>query len=163
MRKQGTCNIGLSIGTRRIGIAVIQSTFLQAYKVLTFRGRWSQSKLTCIIDKLAELVLPYGCIVGIKVPQRPYCTQELQEIISVFLELLRRHEIPYRLFTINDLKAHCFPYEKSNKRMLVQCIGTKYQELFFKYQLETSNKHLHYTKLFEATVAAEIVANENVL
>jgi hypothetical protein len=161
MIKPATYNIGLSIGTRSIGVAIIQRHELRSYKVLVFKKPWSKQKLRIILQQLRRILTLPGCFVGIKVPPPAYRSRQLKQLLTAVALQLNKQSAQYKLFTIDDLKAHCFPHQKSNKRALLQCIGKKYPQLYLKYERETQNRHAHYTKLFEATIAAELINSEN--
>jgi hypothetical protein len=162
MTNQHGHKVGISIGTRSTGIALLQHGFLKDYKVLVFKKRWSKEKLSTILKKLSSLVTLPGCMVAVKVPRHVYFSRELKELICAIEQFLKDNDVQYRFLTLSDLKEHCFPDLKANKRALSKCMGTKYPQLFLKYQLETKSKHAYYIKLFEATIAAEIISNKDV-
>lgn len=151
--------IGISLGTRSTGIAIIQNHSLIYWKIITFKEPWSKKKPQIIVTKLMKLISGHPSnTIGIKIPSNAYCSKELHQLIFAFQSKLSEEQKHYQMLSIYDLKAHCFANEKKNKKALVECIGNKYPELYLKYRKEHTNKNLHYTKLFEAIIAAEIVA-----
>jgi Holliday junction resolvasome RuvABC endonuclease subunit len=163
MQKPTHYTIGISLGTRSTGLAIIKNDSLVYWKTISFKQPWSNKKMQTILTKLTQYIDNHSLnVIGIKIPTRPYCSAELLKLSTGFQAVLTAKQRPYRMLTIHDLKKHCFAHEKRNKKALVEMIGNKYPELYLKYQKECTNKNVHYTKLFEAIIAAEIV-HENVI
>lgn len=155
-------NIGLSLGTKSIGIAVLKKQELRDYRVIRFRGIWSQDKKERIIKSILSFIsLRHQYAVGIKVPESTYRSRQLNDLLQGLQKSLEQLKIGFELYTIHDLKAHCFPTQRANKKSLISCVGNKYPQLFHPYKRETRNRHAHYSKLFEATVAAELISSTN--
>ncbi|MDB5226637.1 MAG: hypothetical protein JWN78_830 [Bacteroidota bacterium] len=162
MTESKTCNIGLSVGTRIIGFAVLCAGTLLEYKVLTFKERWSKTKLVLIVSSLKTLLSRYNIAhIGIKTPAPSYCTQTLLQVIKGLQQELTRMERPFCMYTVDDLKGYCLPDMKGNKKSLSEYVGNKYPELFMRHKRESKSKNAHYIKLFEATIAAELSKTEN--
>jgi hypothetical protein len=161
MIKPENYNIGLSIGTRSIGIAIIRHKQLYSYKVWVFKNAWSKLKLKIILGRLQQILKLPACMIAIKTPSPSYRSPQFKQLLKALLISLKNQNIKYELLTIDDLKAHCFPGMKTNKRAMVACIARKYPQLYRRFERESKNRHPHYTKLFEATVAAEIICLEN--
>jgi hypothetical protein len=162
MTNQVGHEIGISLGTRSTGLAVMHLGSLKNYKVIVFKNRWSKQKLMSILKRLGSLITIPGCTVAVKVPPAVYQSKSLQDLTAALAKHFKDHNIRYMLLTIDDLKNHCFPNLKANKKELIDWITNKYPELLFKYQLEKKNRHAYYGKLFEATIAAEIISSKNV-
>lgn len=158
MRKPVPYIIGFSLGTRSVGVTILRKQKLIHWRVHAFRQPWSAKKCQAILRKLHKLIDRYHPhAIGIKIPSDPYCSQQLNRLKATLTTALDSHESPYSFYSITDLKVHCFGKEKCNKKKLVECIGKKYPELLKKSLKESTNKNMHHTKLFEATVVAELV------
>ncbi len=158
MRKPVQFIIGFSLGTRSVGVAILRKEKLIHWRVHAFRQPWSQKKCQAILRKLHKLIERYQPhAIGIKIPSEPYCSKQLNRLKTTLTTALDSHNSPYTFYSVTDLKVHCFGTEKCNKKKLVACIGAKYPELTSKSIKETTNKHSHHTKLFEATIVAEII------
>jgi RNase H-fold protein (predicted Holliday junction resolvase) len=153
-------SIGLSIGTRKIGIAVITKTNLDCAKVWVFPGRWNEKKLYRILQRVHRKVIKFSVTsLSLKVPTPTHHTIGLKQLIVTIKGYCAKHNILLHVCTIQELKAHGISDGRKNKKVLVQTLGDKYPQLHHIAQKELKNRNSHHTKMFEAVAAAELLQN----
>lgn len=153
-----TSVLGLSIGTRKIGAAVITRTHLDCARVWVLPGKWDEKKLQAIMRKVQHKVRKYQITrIALKVPKQTHHTIGIRQVIAELLAYCSRQQIALRIYTIAELKSSGVEENRKNKRLLVQSLGNKYPLLYYKARKELSNRHAHHTKLFEAVASAELL------
>jgi hypothetical protein len=152
--------LGLSIGTRKIGTALITNAHLDCARVWVFPGRWNDKKLHKMLHKLNRKVHKYHITsITIKVPSATHHTIGLKALIAAIKEYCKDNAIWLHVCTIKELKGHGYAEGRKNKKILVQTLGDKYPRLYHKAQKEQVNRNQHYTKMFEAVAAAELMCD----
>jgi hypothetical protein len=146
--------LGISIGTRNVGLAVIRLRRLTDYRIRTFAGKWTPTKCEAIFTVI-EAVIKQNSITDItlKIPPPSHCSENIRELINGINELGRWFHIEVHHCTIRDLKL---PYaEKGNKQIMVAALIEKYPEL--KKEWHGGKRAQAYNaKLFEAIACAEL-------
>jgi len=153
--------LGLSIGTRKIGAAVIKNNHLECARVFVFAGRWSEIKLQRMLRKIKYKVYKYHIdSFSLKIPPSSHHTIGLKALIKAIKEYCKDRDITLHICTFKELKAHRMAEEIKNKKMLVQALGNKYPQLYFKAKKEQANRNMHHTRMFEAVAAAELLTEQ---
>lgn len=78
-------------------------------------------------------------------------------LISAIQTYCSLHDLQLQVYTIKDIKEHGTLDTTKNKRLLVQSLGSKYPQLYHRAQKELKNRNRHYTRMFEAVAAAELM------
>lgn len=155
MPKEKTAVLGISIGTRKLGVGVIKDGELLDWRVTVFKGIWSNHKLSRIIRYIELYALRYQVLsIALKVPSLIDSSPGLQPLITTVIEQCSRDQINVGTYRIEDLKRYCFPDERSNKKALTQYLLDKFPEIYSAARKEKQNRNPYYTPMFEAIIAA---------
>lgn len=150
--------IGISIGSRKIGVAIITKTNIDCAKVWVFPGRWNEKKLYRILQRMHRKVKKFSVTsLSLKVPTPTHHTTGLKQLIVSIKGYCAKQNILVHMCTIQELKAHGISDGRKNKKVLVQALGDKYPQLHHIAQKELNNRNSHHTKMFEAIAAAELL------
>lgn len=146
--------LGVSVGTRRNGIAVIKDDELHAAQVHTLNDRWSNHKCAALIALYHKYVRDYRVrLVIVKTPKPSHFTLALKQLIRALDAYVKKQGCLVEYTTIQQMKAQ-EPAIK-NKRELGQVVAERYPILVHEFHRELKLKQPYYTKLFEAVMAAD--------
>jgi hypothetical protein len=149
--------LGISMGTRRIGVAIVSDVELVEWHVKVFRGQWGATKLHMIKKHLEKLAVFYGVqVVAMKLPSQVRSSLGLRQLTRKLRQLCERNSITIKEYTLAHLKDYCFPGTKRNKSALIEHVATRYPEVYAAGRREWRNRNPHYTKMFEAIAAADL-------
>jgi len=147
--------LGISIGTRNVGLAVIRLRKLTDYRIRTFAGKWTPTKCESIWS-IVETIIKRDEITDItlKIPDPAHCSDNIEELTRGIEELGRWFHIEVHRCTIQDLKL---PYsdKKCSKQVMVASLIEKYPELKKKWN-NGRRAQAYNAKLFEAIACAEL-------
>lgn len=149
--------LGLSLGTRKIGAALIINTHLHHARVWAFPGVWSPIKLQKVMTKLQRKIKEYHITaIAVKVPSHAHHTAGIKALVSAIQAYCDTNTIQLHICTIRDIKV---PYRigKRHKRHLMCSIAEKYPKLYGAARKELTNRNSYHTKMFEAVAAAELL------
>lgn len=147
--------LGISPGTRSIGIAIIKDKKLIDCRIKTFKGKWSEGKLSDIVVFIESLVKDYAIShIALKTINISRTSNGLVSAIFKIKALAVRAKIVIGIFTIHDLKRHLLRGQNRNKWSLMEHISNVYPELRFECQKEQHNKNAYYLKMFESVACA---------
>jgi len=152
--------LGISLGTRLMGIAVLYDGELTDFRVRTFYGAWNTEKQKEMIDTIRQTINRYGITkIVVKTPKPFHCSQSINDLTSEILQLAEKLKIRIIICTISMLIRHNKENEISNKQSLIQSIIRKYplhRQLADLYVKERKNHAPYYVKLFEAIACTEM-------
>lgn len=159
---QGIKNVlGISLGTRSIGMAMLAEGELIDWSIKSFRGAWSEQKKLQILDTVEQMMERYSVTAfAIKVPDKMHHFPVLESLLAEIIQLAKDKAITTATFTIQSLKAICGK-DVTNKGTLRTTVLNSFSELKAEYQKESRNRNAYYTKLFEATLAAATLFQQN--
>lgn len=149
--------LGISPGTRHMGIAVEQNGRLVQYRVHTFSGKWSNTKLRLIfnaINKHTELHAVERIVV--KIPDVFPTTKAFNQLIGCVNIMASRKKIAIHYLTLNDLKLDLAGTKKISRACLIDLIIKSHPELMPEYQREKQNQEGYYYKMFEAVMCTKV-------
>jgi hypothetical protein len=149
-------HLGISPGTRVIGLAVMYKGKLIEWKVKSFKEAWSKDKRKVILESIDRMVDYYGIrVIAIKKVDPVRCTRQLDVLISAIVRQSERNHIKVRLYSLSDLDYDVREGRKQTKESLSLQVVNKYPVLKKKYLRERNNRTEYYTKMFEAVAMAE--------
>lgn len=150
-----TSTLGISLGTKQSGVAVLSTKELHSSKVHSFHGRWSEEKICSIIRMIEKYLTEYyiGRIV-IKMPRPSYQSEAIQQLLDRITDRASVDNCTVHYITINDIKTR-EPQIKTRRDLRLMVVG-RYPELTTAMRKDEKNKYHYYTKLFESILAAEI-------
>lgn len=151
--------LGLSLGTRSLGIAISKNRQLIDWRVKTFHGKWSEKKQKKIVVFLSrELHRHHVQVLAIKLPHPIRSSQWLGGLLTEIQSVATSLHIELHIYYIEDIKLLC--NEIGNKKELSEYIVQLYPEVWNEYEKHKSDKHGYYIKMFEAIASAHLSADK---
>lgn len=159
MRETNTITVlGISPGTRTMGIAVLQGKELIDWRMKTKEGFWSERKLKKWLLAVDRYLWRYNvCVVAIKEIHPSRCSSNLTLLIDEIISLAQKRGVKIHRLSIEEMKASIMPKSRHNKQTLILSIAQQYPQLYMCLKREQTNENAHYVKLFEATACASII------
>lgn len=149
--------LGISVGTRNVGFAVIKLRKPTDCRIRTFPGKWTKDKCESIWDIVETWIKRNGITdIMIKIPPPSHCSENLDELIDGIRELGIWFHAKVHTCTIEDIKAAYDIPPKSGKREMVAALIDKYPQ-FGQHNWNNGKRAQAYNaKLFEALACAEL-------
>jgi Holliday junction resolvasome RuvABC endonuclease subunit len=150
--------LGISLGTRKVGLAIVNRRRLPFCASKTFQELWSQKKLQKITTLIERYINTYQIsFIAIKIPTLAVPAPALTELQTAIEQLATEKGIAVHIYTIADIKkAHGLKI-RTNKKEFMQQTVERFPALKDRYEREIKNKISHYNKLFEAAAVADIL------
>jgi hypothetical protein len=150
---KGNNTLGISPGTRYVGVAIFQDGNLHDWKIRNFIGAWSENKLESTLSYIEELIInQFIKNIACKLPHSSRCSHGLKVLIEKIKEIAKRFKIDLHLYNIDQLKAY-FKFDISNKEELAEYLCSKYPELIKTFNKLRASKHGYHLRAFEAISA----------
>jgi len=147
--------LGISVGTRRAGIAVMRNGELIDYKVKSFKGAWSMRKQKEIIQLFTKYFEFYGVThIAIKTVHPLHSSKTLDSLIRQVCKKGIDCGIKNERFTLKEMKHRV---NISPNGSIMEYIHDSFPELRREYCKEKKSFHPYYIKMFEAIVLAKII------
>ena len=148
--------LGISPGTRVVGLAVIQKGVLVEWKVKTFKEMWSGDKRRAILGTI-DRICEYHAIqvLALKKIDPLKSSPQLDRLITSILKRAKRNGIRVYQYSLSDLDYDLQTGKNKNKSELTEKVANKHPEVQKEYLLERNNRKEYYTKMFEAIAMAE--------
>mgnify|MGYP000846802982 CR=1 FL=1 len=148
--------IGISPGTRTIGIAVIKDGTLIDWGVKIFKGEWSEEKRVRIIKSLEAYIIRYGIShMALKRIHPSRSSEALEEVVSGILTCAKRLRVKVKGYTMEELKRRC--NGSGNKNSLTSYVFQNYPEVEKTTKI-TKNNFLYHLKTIEADSLAHVLS-----
>ena len=148
--------LGISPGTRVIGIAVIIKGELVEWKVKSFKEKWSKEKCRAILSIINRLIEHYDVtILSIKKIDPLRSSPQLEALVASIEKLGGVRRIAVRKFSLSDLDYANRSGKRDGKVKLTERLVKKHPELKHEYFKEQNNRREYYIKMFEAIAIAE--------
>ncbi|MBW4891135.1 hypothetical protein KXQ82_15525 [Mucilaginibacter sp. HMF5004] len=150
--------LGISIGTRTSGIAILSNRSLVSWDTLSFKDSWSQQKGSYIISKYERYMKEHNVtMVVLKIPRISHHTDAIIDLINKIGSIIYPGcMVEYK--TQAEIKA-AIP-EIKNSRDLMNHTATLYPILERHKHRELQNKNSYHDKMFEAVLVAHLVKEE---
>jgi len=153
--------LGISPGTRSLGIGVMRDRELLDARIKTFPGKWSEGKRKAIMETIAKLLNDFNVTtVALKTIHLSRSSTALNQVIYDIKDVAEKRKLKFVLYTINELKEYCSGGKKGNKKVLTDFIAHNYPELSFECSKEKNSRNKYYIKLFESVVCTGLSANQ---
>lgn len=144
--------IGISLGTRTMGVAIMRNRHLLDWQIKTFKGVMNQQKLYMISGAILKLIKDYDAKeITIKMPHKADTHKNITTLNRHLTNILTAHNIAMHYYTLEDIKAALGVGNK--QELLTWATNGKYKELRFVYAKEQTSKNSYHIKLFEAVAA----------
>lgn len=152
--------LGISLGTRLVGLAVVHDGELIDFRVRKFYDVWSYEKRAEMVKSIAQTVKRYGIKkIVVKTPKPYHCSQSITDLTNDIIALGERDNIRVMVCTISTILRKDKENTLKNKQSLIQSIICKYPDhkrLARLYAKEQQNHAPYYAKLFEAVACTEL-------
>lgn len=148
--------LGLSLNSRLLGMAMLQSETLDEYRVKQFKEHWNPEKPRNILNYLATYIEEFNVTdVAVLLPLKHYTNSETKTLLLKIPALCKEQNVSLSTYTVKYFAAF-YNQSHAKKKALMQAIATLYPELILEQRLELTNKRQYYNKLFEAVGVATL-------
>ncbi len=146
--------IGISLGTRALGIALIKDGTLLYWQVKRFKGKWSAKSVESVIAFIDQFVKRHDVwAMAVKVPPRGHLSKGLSELIYSISMYAADRNLELKPYRIQELKQF-LSTTSLNRTKMMQLVCEQFPVLKKTYQRELQNKQAYHVKIFEAILAA---------
>jgi hypothetical protein len=153
--------LGISIGTKRTGIAVIKNGSLVRWDTHTLRGKWSEKKIASIIARCENHFKTLNVsVIVIKAPPFTHHSDNIMQLLKSLYAFIEYKGCLVDYKTKEDIKK-IVPIIK-NTHDLVTFAVTLYPQLQPEQAQEQANKNHYYVKMFEAVVVAHLYHEQRI-
>jgi hypothetical protein len=151
-----TTILGISPGTRMTGLAVLQSGDLLDWRVKTFKGTWTNSKLKDVLYILIKYIQNAGITeIVLKKPDVFRTSEGLENLISEIKAFAKRKNIQFTMLSLKSLKSRYSKEKGYTKAKMIKDAISNFPELYGEYNKEHKNRNKYYTKMFEAVILSK--------
>ena len=148
--------LGISPGTRVIGLAVIIKGELVEWRVKSFKDTWSTDKKSVILTVIERLIAHYDVSeLALKKVDPLKSSRELDLLIRSIEKMTEKKRIRLTQFSLSQLEFDQRSGKRDGKKQLTEKLVEKHPELRKEYLRERNNRTEYYTKMFEAIAIAE--------
>ncbi|KAB2912895.1 MAG: hypothetical protein F9K23_18405 [Bacteroidetes bacterium] len=149
--------IGISTGTKHLGIAIEKNGELIEWKTCRFRGTWSPQKLHTIIRYIEKHLTEYSIhAIALKIPKANTQSSGLMELKEAIVQLAKDSNTPVYTYTIRDLRSRYSVKGVSYRLALMYALCDAKPELKREFNREVKYKSGYYFKIFEAAACIEL-------
>lgn len=149
--------LGISPGTRSIGLAVFSDNTLVHWQVKTFQKKWSEQKLKTILTALERITNRYVVSqIVCKIIHPSLKGEGLKYLLEAIDRFCYERHIVFVPCSLDDLLTVALPSGTVlSKELMADYLSLRYPELARELSYERVNRHPHYMKMFEAIAAVE--------
>ena len=148
--------LGISPGTRAVGLAVMKGGELREWRVKTFKGSWSHGKLKDVLYALMNYVAEHSVkMIALKKPDVLRSSPALDQLVSEITVWAKMNRIKVTSYTLSELKQGFFNSKNVSKAEIINQLIIKYPELQTEYNKEKKNRNSYYAKMFEAVLVCQ--------
>ncbi|MEO7213279.1 hypothetical protein [Mucilaginibacter sp.] len=145
---------GISVGTSRTGICVLQDGALIEKRIHDYPGIWSDDKLHAILKRYAQYLHRYPITdIVIKIPPLSRHTNAMRRLIRRIEALAKEHYCTFDLITKTEIKG---TLTLRTTGEIIKYAKMLYPELSARYHKGARSNHVFDKKLYEAVLAAHI-------
>lgn len=146
--------LGISPGTKYIGVALFRGNDLYDWKIKTYRGVWSNEKLATVIQFIEETIISHVVNkIACKLPNADRTSKALNELMQHIKKTANEYGIEIYLYSVEEMKSK-FNQSISNKMVLALHLLENFPELKDVHTAYSRSKHRYHMKVFEAIAVA---------
>lgn len=154
--------LGISLGTRRIGIAVMKENILLDWRIHSFKDSWSRSKQKDILFVIAGYIEECKVTeISIKKLDPIRNSEPLQNLFSEITMCANRKNIVMKSYSLLQMKKYFSKERTFTKSEMIKQVALQFPELIPEYNRDQKNKTPYYIKIFEAVLVVNM-ANKKV-
>jgi len=147
--------LGISLGTRESGIALLSHGQLIHWQMHSFHEPWSNDKLNDILKRYDRYITQFRIQhVVIKIPPATHHTKALLSLLKKVTELVQYRGCIVACQTKADIKA--LVPEVTNTETLMEYVTRQYPILLPEQVQELKSRQKYHIKMFEAVLAAHV-------
>ena len=145
---------GISIGTTKTGVCVLQDEVLLDRHIHLFHHPWSDTKLRIIINRYRQYLQKYPITaIVVKIPPVEKHTKAMARILKRIEGLAKEYYCEFDLTTKSELKG--VTCTRSTEE-LIEYTKRLYPELMALHERDVNTKYSYYKKMYEAILSAHI-------
>ncbi|MFB9841119.1 hypothetical protein [Mucilaginibacter ginsenosidivorans] len=145
--------LGISIGTRTSGIAIINKRGLIEWRTLSFKNPWSAQKADVIVSSYEHYIKRHRVtVVALKIPPLTHQTTAIMMLLEKLVALFTYHGCMVEYKTKKELKG-AVPHAR-NTRQLLEHAALLYPMIVPKVSKELTNRNKYHHKMAEAVLVA---------
>ena len=151
MAKEEEIVLGISPGTRTIGIAVYKEGEFVEWKIKAFNEKWSLEKLEKIKEYIIGIIKAHqiSCI-ALKTPHSGRTSPDLEKVVQTIEKIAYKQGIEHCGYALEDIKQLCQGKVRTNKYHLAEFISKKHPELNYEFERHQEKPSAYYLRIFEA-------------
>lgn len=151
--------LGISIGTRTSGIAIVSDRGLISWNTLSFKSAWTEKKGEAIVKKYQKYLKHHEVTaVVLKVPRLSHHTDAILTLLKKIDTIVKSHGCMVAYKTQAEIKA-AMPHIKNGKDLIVHTTSL-YPILHRAQHRELTNRNTYHDKMFEAVLVAHLWKEE---
>lgn len=155
MLTASSTTIGINLGSRYIGTAVIIGTELRDWRLRVIRGKTLIKKFQRLTSILANLIESYSpALVTLKKFHPSRSSPILDRLQLEAKTYLQENGITVHEYTLDQIKVRLLPGKRVSKAKLTEFIVAQYPILFEEWGREKSLKRSYRMSMFEAIAVA---------
>lgn len=143
--------LGVSLGSRTTGVAIIKDSELLVARSVTLRNKATKTHTAMLSSYITQYQIATAVI---KMPPPTHITRRLKEVLRQCLALFQYHGCMVEYNDTRFIKER-LP-ELANKKAVMRFASTTYPALIPLHQKELANKQKYHLKMFEAVVVAHL-------
>jgi hypothetical protein len=151
--------IGVSLGTRIIGVAVMKNKELIIYKTKTFTGPWTKKKAEQILCYIHSITKYYRIErFAIKTVNPIHSSSGLDDLFDSIMKKSQNMGIEIITYSLQDIKD---ALKLTSIISIGEFVSNKHLELRKLYLKEINSAQTYYSKMFEAIALTELFKQNN--
>lgn len=147
--------LGISIGTRNVGLAVMRMRKLTDYRIRTFAGAWNDEKCESIWGTIEAIIKQHSITdMTVKLPPTSHQSANIRQLINGITELGKWFHIEVHTCTMQDIKELYGTSGRNAHKGLAAAIIERYPEVRT-HGTKSKRSEAYNAKLYEAVACAE--------
>ena len=150
--------LGISPGTRTMGLAVIRDGELIEWRVKTFKGIWSKEKLKYILRAIEKMCDYYRVTaVAMKKVDPLRSSKQLDVLTNNLIAHAKKKHLRIATYSLPELMKVTGRKQKNTHNAIAECVVEIYPGLRREYIKERNMEREYYSKMFEAVLSARML------
>ncbi len=152
-----TAILGVSPGTRTMGLAVIRDGELIEWRVKTFKGNWSKGKLDYILGVIWKMCDYFSITtIAIKKVDPLRSSVPLDTLTKHIIAHAEKNGMPIASYSLPELSAVSDKKVRNKHSAVAEYALDAYPAVRREYLKEKNNERKYYSKMFEAVLCAHM-------
>jgi hypothetical protein len=154
--------LGVSLGTRYVGTAVLYNDRVLDARVRSFSGAWSDRKMQLIMTALKSTIGRYEIsTIAVKIPPKHHCSPAILKLILEIERYSEKNRIELKLCTVDTLKL--LYNTTGNKNALAKAIIEKYPNSILPRFYTEERRSAYHLRIFEAVASTDFAKETGIL